>query len=228
MPSRRTLAVTAGYAALAAADTVLAGKTSKAARRARFLVKPLLMPALSTAFVEATPGRNDVLHRSTVAAQAFSWGGDVALLGSGDKAFLAGVGSFFAAHVAYITGFASVRADRKDVDPKPLKAAAALFATSAPVMGLAARRKNPDLALPVVGYSAILATMFASSTALSSTVQPRARKTILAGTSLFLLSDTLLGVQEFLLKEKHPALESAVMGTYAAGQALIAGGVAHR
>lgn len=228
MPSRRTLAVTAGYAALAAADTVLAGKTSKAARRARYLVKPLLMPALSTAFVEATPGRNDVLHRSTVAAQAFSWGGDVALLGSGDKAFLAGVGSFFAAHVAYIAGFASVRADRKDVDPKPLKAAAALFATSAPVMGLAARRKNPDLALPVVGYSAILATMFASSTALSSTVQPRARKTILAGTSLFLLSDTLLGIQEFLLKEKHPALESAVMGTYAAGQALIAGGVAHR
>jgi uncharacterized membrane protein YhhN len=228
MPSRRTLAATAGYAALAAVDTVLAGKSSVRARRARFLVKPLLMPALAAAFVDATPGRTDLLRRSTVAAQAFSWSGDVALLGKGDKAFLAGVGSFFVAHAAYITGFASARADRDRIDPNGLKAAAAMLLTSAPVMGLAARRKDPKLALPVVGYSAILATMFATSTALDPSISPQARRTIKAGTTLFLISDSLLGVQDFLLKQKHPALESAVMATYTAGQALIAGGVAQR
>jgi uncharacterized membrane protein YhhN len=228
MPSRRTLAATAGYAALAAVDTVLAAKSSTAARRARYLVKPLLMPALATAFVEATPGRTDALRRSTLAAQAFSWGGDVAMLGKGDKAFLAGVGSFFAAHAAYITGFASALADRDHIDPRGLKAAGAMLVTTAPLMGLAARRKNPDFALPIVGYSAIIATMFAASTALDPSVSPQARRTITAGTTLFLLSDTLLGVQDFLLKEKNPALESAVMATYTAGQALIAGGVAHR
>lgn len=228
MPSRRTLAAAAGYTALAAVDTVLAGKTSKAARRTRFLVKPLLMPALATAFTEATPGRTDVLKRSTAAAQAFSWGGDVALLGKGDRAFLVGVGSFFAAHAAYITGFASAHADREHIDPNGLKAAAAMFATTAPVMSLAARRRSPELGLPILGYGTILATMFASSTTLDGEMKRRARRTIKAGTTLFLLSDTLLGIQEFLLKEKHPALESAVMATYTAGQGLIAAGVADR
>lgn len=228
MPSRRTLAATAGYAALATVDTVLAGKTSKAARRTRFLVKPLLMPALATAFNEATPGRTDALKRSTAAAQAFSWGGDVALLGSGDRAFLTGVASFFAAHAAYITGFASARADREHLDPNGLKAAAAMWVTTAPVMGLAARRKRPEMGLPIVGYGTILAAMFASSTTLDPAIKPAARRTIKAGTTLFLLSDTLLGVQEFLLRKKHPALESAVMATYTAGQGLIAAGVAHR
>ena len=228
MPSRRTLAAAAGYTALAAVDTVLAGKTSKSARRARYVVKPLLMPALTAAFTEATPGRTDTLRRSTAAAQAFSWGGDVALLGKGEKAFLAGVGSFFAAHAAYIAGFTSARADRLDIDPNGLKAAAAMWVTTAPVMGLAARRKSPELGLPIVGYGTILAAMFASSTALDTSIKPRARRTIKAGTALFLVSDTLLGVQKFILKEKNPALESAVMATYTAGQGLIAAGVADR
>jgi uncharacterized membrane protein YhhN len=226
MPSRRTLAAAAGYAALAATDAVLAGKTSKSARRARFAIKPLLMPALSTAFTDATSGRKDALARSTAAAQVFSWGGDVALLGRGDNAFLAGVGSFAAAHAAYITGFASRHASRETLDPKGIKAAGAMWATTAPVMGLAARRRAPELGLPIAGYSTMLAAMFATSTALDPAIRPRARTTIKAGTALFLLSDSLLGVQEFLLKRHSPALESAVMATYTAGQGLIAAGVA--
>jgi uncharacterized membrane protein YhhN len=226
MPSRRTLAAAAGYTALAAADSYLAGRTSKAARRARFVLKPLLMPTLSVAFTEATRGRTDALTRSTQAAQAFSWGGDVALLGNGDKAFLSGVGSFAGAHAAYITGFAS-RRDRGPLLEHPgLKAAAALWATTAPVMGIAAARKSRDLGLPVAGYSTILATMFATSTMLDPTIDARARRTLQAGTGLFLLSDSLLGVQEFLLRRHSPALESAVMATYTAGQGLIAAGVA--
>jgi uncharacterized membrane protein YhhN len=228
MPSRRTLAATAGYAALATVDTVLASKSTKAARRARYLVKPLLMPALRTAFLEATPGRYDRLKRTTATAEAFSWGGDVALLGSGDRAFLAGVGSFFGAHLAYITGFSSVRQRPLRLDSSGVKAAAGLFLTAAPVLGLAARRKSPELALPVVGYAGVLAAMFATSTMLDPTIDPRARRTIQAGTTLFLVSDSILAVQKFLLNKEHPALEAAVMATYTAGQGLIAGGVAHR
>ena len=226
MPSRRTLVAAAGYTAMATADTILAGKTSKAARRARFVLKPLLMPTLSVAFSEATRGRTDTLTRSTQAAQALSWGGDVALLGSGDKAFLTGVGSFAGAHAAYITGFAS-RRDRGRVSEHPgLKAAAAMWATTAPVMGLAAALKSRDLGLPVAGYATILATMFGASTLLDPSISANARRTLQVGTGLFLLSDSLLGVQEFLLRSHSPALESAVMATYTAGQGLIAAGVA--
>lgn len=226
MPSRRTLAAVAGYTALATADTILAGKTSKAARRARFVLKPLLMPTLSVAFGEATRGRSDTLTRSTRAAQAFSWGGDVALLGSGDKAFLTGVGSFAGAHAAYITGFATRRDRGPLLHHTGLKAAAAMWGATAPVMGLAAARRNRDLGLPIAGYGTILATMFAASTLLDPSINTTARRTLQAGTGLFLLSDSLLGVQEFLLREHNPALESAVMATYTAGQGLIAAGVA--
>jgi uncharacterized membrane protein YhhN len=226
MPSRRTLAAAAGYTALAAADTILAGKTSKAARRARFVLKPLLMPTLSAAFSEVTRGRTDTLTRSTQAAQALSWGGDVALLGSGDKAFLTGVASFAGAHAAYITGFAS-RRDRGPVLRHPgLKAAAGMWATTAPVMGIAAARKSRELGVPVAGYGTILAVMFATSTLLDPSINANARRTLQTGTGLFLLSDSLLGAQEFLLRKHSPALESAVMATYTAGQGLIAAGVA--
>lgn len=226
MPSRKTLAAAAGYAALAATDTYLAGRSTKGARRLRYLVKPLLMPALSTAFSSATAGRTDTLRQGTLAAQVFSWGGDVALLGKGDRAFLTGVGSFGAAHAAYITGFGSARGARDEIDLTGAKAAGAIWSTTAPVMGLAARRKNPAMGLPIVGYGAILASMFAASTTLDPAVKPRARRTIKAGTALFLLSDSLLGIQLFLLRKPHPVLESAVMGTYTAGQGLIALGVA--
>ena len=101
-----------------------------------------------------------------------------------------------------------------------------MWATTAPVMGLGAARKSRGLGLPVAGYATILATMFGASTLLDPSISAHARRTLQAGTGLFLLSDTLLGVQEFLLRSHSPALESAVMATYTAGQGLIAAGVA--
>ena len=52
------------------------------------------------------------------------------------------------------------------------------------------------------------------------------RTTLQAGTALFLVSDSLLAIQTFLLPRPRPLLESAVMATYTVGQGLIAAGVA--
>jgi uncharacterized membrane protein YhhN len=93
-------------------------------------------------------------------------------------------------------------------------------------MALAAGRKDPTLRLPIAAYAGILSTMFATSTMLRRSIPANARRRILAGTSLFLISDSLLGVQDFLLKEESPTLEAAVMGSYTAGQWLIAEGAA--
>ena len=97
---------------------------------------------------------------------------------------------------------------------------------TAPVMAVAASRTNRDLAVPVVAYSAALAGMFASATRLDPGLSRRGRRTVLVGASLFLVSDTLLGAQKFLLAKQHPRLETAVMATYTAGQGLIAAGSA--
>lgn len=216
MPRDRTR--TGAYAALAAADTVLAG--TPRLRRARLLTKPLLMPALAATLW--TADREDPSVRRTLAAQALCWGGDVALMGAGRRPFLAGLGSFFAAHLAYVTAFRS-RTTTPLAGTASGRAALAAGAVLAPSMGFAAWRRDSRLAAPVAAYGVVLTTMVAASAA----VPPeRGRSRILAGTSLFLLSDTLIGLQRFVLGESSATLESAVMATYTAGQWLISEGVA--
>lgn len=225
----RALLPTTAYAVLAVADTVAAGRTdSTAARRARYVLKPALMPALTAAFVRGTPVDGDarVLRGGTVAAQAFSWGGDVALLARGERAFLAGVGSFAAAHVAYVAALLSVRGRREDVDRTGIAVALGVWATAGPAMSLAAGRTDPALRGPVAAYATILSAMFASSRMLDPGLPRSARRRLQAGTALFLVSDTVLATQKFVLRNPHPVLESVVMATYTAGQGLIAAGVA--
>jgi uncharacterized membrane protein YhhN len=223
MRNRRLLA-TLGYLGLAAADTYLAGRQGKAASRARFLTKPLLMPTLVATTELASRGEGGALVRGVEAAQVFSWGGDLALLGRDSRRFLAGVGSFALAHVCYVSVFGAARDPQaRPTDAGP-KVGAATWLVAAPVMALAAGRQDAAMRLPIAAYSGILTTMFATSTTLDRSIPTSARRRILAGTSLFLLSDSLLGVQKFLRRRPSPALESAVMGTYTAGQWLIAEG----
>lgn len=218
------LAATAGYLALAGVDTYLAGRTSTAARRARYVTKPLLMPTLATATHLAAGDTSTGLVRGVQAAQAFSWGGDVALLGRGRTSFLSGVGSFLLAHVAYIGGFATAKDPSAGLSSPGVKAGATAWAATAPVLALAAGRQDPTLRGPIATYAGVLSAMFATSTMLRRSMPARARRQVLAGSALFLLSDSLLGTGKFLLQEGHPALESAVMATYTGGQWLIAEG----
>lgn len=227
MPVSRALLATSGYAALAILDSALAGSARR--RSTRRITKPLLMPALLVATRSATPpaARGTALARGTFAAQVFSWGGDIALLGRGERAFLTGLGSFLAAHVGYIAAFASARDRTGTPLGRPLvRAAAAIWVTATPVMAVAAHRRSPALAGPVAGYGTALAAMVAASGALDPEQDATGRRAVAAGTGLFLVSDSLLGAQRFLLAESRPSLERAVMVTYAAGQGLIALGVA--
>ena len=213
----RTLAGPA-YAALAAADTVLAGAPHR--RRLRWLTKPLLMPALAATLL--TTGRDDAAVRRTVAAQALCWGGDIALMGSGRRPFLAGLGAFLGGHVAYLGAFRA-RSSTSLLGTPAGRAALGAGAVLAPTMGLAARRTDPRLAVPVAAYGLVLATMVAAS---ASVAPERGGSRILTGTTLFLVSDTLLAIRTFVLSEQSPALDSAVMATYTAAQWFISDAVA--
>ncbi|MBS2937333.1 lysoplasmalogenase [Nocardioides sp. J2M5] len=221
MPSARALVRPAAYVALAVADTIAAGR-GPTARRLRYVLKPALMPALAWASAEHADGSQ--LARRTTAAQWLSWGGDVALLGDGERAFLAGVGSFFGAHVAYVAGFLSVR------DPEPgwsdLRLPLALWAAAAPVMGLAAGRQDPSLRAPVTAYATVLSAMFAASRLVDRSLPRSSQRALRAGTALFVVSDTVLATQAFVLARPRPAIDAFVMATYTAGQGLIAAGVA--
>jgi uncharacterized membrane protein YhhN len=229
-----TSAAALAYTALAALDTYLAGR-SVLVRPLRLLTKPLLMPALMLAFARATqleppatPTRHHRLTRAgTLVAQGFSCGGDVALLSKSEPAFLGGVGSFFGAHVAYTATF--VANGRPATDPTGRRTTLVTLGVAGslvPVVAWAAGRRSPSLRAPIAAYAAMITAMVASSTRLSDEVPPRARRTIVSGTGLFLASDSVLAVRKFLMENPKPLSDAVVMGTYTAGQGLIALGLA--
>ncbi len=186
------------FAALAAADTLLAATGRDRQRR---LTKPLLMPLLMA-------GRD----RPTQRALALGGAGDVALLGSSETAFMAGLVSFLAGHVAWIIALRQ-RPGGGHLRARPALAVphVAAFVTLNAYLW---QRTGKDR-VPVIVYSAALLAM--SLTALDSG-SPRTA----AGGALFLASDALLALEKF--GGLHlPAHEGLVMATYTSAQALLAG-----
>lgn len=235
-PRLRTAAAASAYAALAVADTRLATRTSAGARGLRLLTKPLLMPTLALAYAEATrPAPTELAPRAgarrlrtgTLTAQALSGLGDVALLGSGQRSFLTGLGSFFAAHVSYVAAYSGVARPWTDRSHRAgVVAAAGVFATAGPALALAAGRRDPALRGPVLAYAGVLSSMVAASTRLSPAVPMGARATLAAGTASFLVSDATIGLRNFVWRDPSSRSDGFVMGSYTLGQGLIALGSA--
>ncbi len=227
MPTLRTSTkLKLAYVALAATDTWLSGQPNRWAHRARFLTKPLLMPTLAGSLATNPNAVGSPLRTSTLAAQVGGWGGDVALLGEGTRPFLAGAGSFAVGHAAYLTGFVRHRSHAPLSTTVGARAVAGSWVATAPVMAIMARRKNPELGGPVLGYATVLAAVAARSMHLDPTLSVAARRLTAAGAGMFMLSDTLLGVRKFVLQDPPPALETAVMATYTAAQFLLSEGAA--
>jgi uncharacterized membrane protein YhhN len=186
------------FVAVAAADTLLAATRHD---RHRWLTKPLLMPALMV-------GRD----RPTQRALALGGVGDVALLGSGEAAFTAGLVSFLAGHVAWIIALRQ-RPGGGRLRDRPALAAPYVGAFAA-LNAYLWKHTGKDR-VPVLVYSAALLAM--SLAALDSGSSKTA-----AGGALFLVSDALLALEKF--GDVHlPGNESLVMATYISAQALLAG-----
>lgn len=204
--STRTL----GYGVLAAADTLLAGL---GARRARWLTKPLLMPALAGCVPAAGPDLRTAIALSGV--------GDIALLGRGSAAFGAGLGSFLGGHLAYVHVMNRLRQGERHVPATVLLALAGVGQAAA-----LARSAGP-LAGPVLAYSAVISSM--GSAALSVRAlddsERAAVRSLQAGAVCFIVSDALVGTRRFLAPERlDRRLDAAVMATYTLAQWLLVTG----
>ncbi|MGW4898835.1 lysoplasmalogenase [Kitasatospora sp. NPDC004240] len=211
-----------GYAAASAAHlgAILAG--SEVLRHA---TKPTLMPLLAahSGLAAAAPAGRASAGPAVAAgsggapgllvpALVASTGGDVLLQLGNDPAFLAGMGSFAAAHVCYVTMFVRQGAltDRR----RTALVAAAYAAAWAAIIG----QLWPDLGdlrIPVAGYSLLLAATAVTSAGLG----PRTG----LGGALFLLSDTLIATK--LAKWRQlPGHQFWIMATYLLAQYLLASG----
>jgi uncharacterized membrane protein YhhN len=185
------------FVALATADTLLAATGRDRQRR---LTKPLLMPTLMI-------GRDRARQR----ALALGWAGDMALLGAGDAAFMAGLASFLASHLAWI---AVLRERHTGGRLRARPALAAPYIAAFGALNAYLWKRTGKDRIPVIVYSTALLAM--SLAALDSR-SPKAA----TGGALFLVSDTLLALEKFAAVHL-PAHQGLVMATYAGAQALLA------
>lgn len=152
-------------------------------------------------------------------ALALSAAGDAFLAQEGEKAFLAGLASFLAAHIAYVVLFLLAGGGLETLAGARWRFVLCAFAIAAAIFLL--RHLLPavgrHMRLPVTFYTiAILAMLLAAATV--------AAPAILIGALLFVISDTLLAIGRFLLAPQSPRqllLGKAVWISYYLAQAAI-------
>lgn len=173
-------------------------------------LKPLLMLLLLAAFLFSLPRVRSELALLGSLGILFSWAGDVTLGAPGDLSFLVGLGFFLLAHVAYIVLFLR-RLRMRRLRPVALVYLAwwvALVVVLAPHLGA--------LLVPVAVYGLVLGSMGA--------IGLSCNRWIAIGGALFVISDTLLGLNRFLPGFELWQVHTIIMLTYLAAQGLIAYG----
>lgn len=180
------------------------------AHRSRLLLKPLasagfILTALAT-------GVSDTYGRWVLAGLMLSAVGDVALLGDGRPAFLAGLSAFLLAHVAYMLGFLHLGPSLPAV-----MIAGGVLTVAAVFVGRWLIPHVPHaLRRPVIVYVVIISAMTTAAAGLASS------QTVLipAGAILFYLSDLAVARNRFVA----PGWINRIWGlpTYYAGQVLLA------
>ena len=167
----------------------------------KYITKPLLMPALILFYLSGVARPVSVRDRLMVAAFAFSWMGDIALMFAGgrEQFFLLGLIGFLITHVIYIVSFTMV-ADRS-VSPllkHKIWVAIPLAAYLAALLAVVFPAVDPPMKVPVAVYSAVIATMAVFALNRYKRVNDSSGALVLGGALLFMFSDSLIAINKFL------------------------------
>jgi uncharacterized membrane protein YhhN len=150
-----------------------------------------------------------------IAGLALSALGDLFLSRDGEKAFISGLVSFLAAHVAYIVLFASIGQGPAVLLSMPLfPAAAAMVAASLALLRIILRHVSGELRVPVMVYCTALVLMGLAAFATE-------RPLIIAGAVMFVASDAILAWEKFVetaASARKPPMRLAVWALYYAAQ----------
>lgn len=206
-----TAAPTALFAAAGVAAAVDWRAVIVADRRSEIVAKPLVTLLLVAAVATLTPA-SEVRRDAVLAALVLSLVGDVALLAP--AGFLAGLGAFLAAHLAYVVGFAAGGGlSRLALVPSAVLLATAGIPVATRLVAGLRRSGEKRLVGPVLVYAGALSAM--ATCAIAS-----GRWLAAVGGILFLASDTLLADDRFV--SPRPESRVVVMVTYHLAQAALA------
>jgi uncharacterized membrane protein YhhN len=183
-----------------------------------YISKPLIVISIAGYFLSRTAGTSPTLKKWILAALFFSWIGDILLMfqASDQLFFLLGLSSFLLAHIFYIIFFQSIRA-REKVSPKVwLLLIVLLYYT--PLISFLSPHLH-DMKLPVVIYGAVISLMLSLAMDMLFIPNKRAGRWMMTGAVLFVLSDSVLAINQFY--QPFPLAGVIIMLTYGLAQLFI-------
>lgn len=186
--------------------------------------KAILVPILSLAIVFGESHENRV-RSAAVIALGFSWVGDILLIfahGS-PRFFLAGLGAFLLAHIAFAICFILIRRGYGISGRPPFLAIAATGAYATGMFALIAPYAAA-MAAPVAAYAVVIGCMLIAAISASDRRAAPGGMICVAGAICFLVSDSILGINRFAIP--IPYAHALVMLTYGAAQVLLVEGIA--
>lgn len=183
-----------------------------------YLAKPGCMVFLVAAATRIDPA-DGAARTALVGALALSTLGDVFLMlpgrqpgTPGPNLFVAGLGSFLLAHLAYVVGFGLEDVEVGGLAVGLVPVALIVLTVGRKVVAAVKASDEPELATPVTAYVAVISLMVLGA---FGTVDPRA----MLGACLFAGSDSLIAWERFV--RRRPWGPIAIIVTYHLAQALL-------
>ena len=187
----------------------------------QFITKPLLMPLLAIYLLLRTNTINSNLKGWIFLALFFSWAGDIFLLleERGSNFFLFGLSAFLVAQVFYIVFFHNIRM-REYIRGNALLLLLVIVYYSVLINVLAPYLGNMKLPVRIYGVVLSFMVMLAMHTMLGK--NKKAALWMTMGAILFVVSDSLLGVNKFFSGFNNAGV--VIMLTYGLAQLFITEG----
>lgn len=185
-------------------------------------LKPLLMPLMLYYLIERAAGKIYRNHLILALGLIIAWIGDILLLNKEPLFLKAGIGVFLITQILYLIIFKSniVGSVKQAILENKVVSGAILLYLIAMLLAAAL-----FVEIPMVFFISIYAIAVAGST-LTSYLQDKSQPgygLTTIGMSLFLISDTLIGINNFITA--IPLAPLFIMGTYGIAQYLITEGV---
>ena len=183
-----------------------------------YFTKPLIMIAIMIFYFIQTQKQRTLQDKLMLIAFLFSMLGDTFLMFKGERNFMFGLGSFLITHLFYIFVFSH------NILKINLFARLLFLVFSAIMLFLLQHNISNSLLIPIIIY--MITITFMAISASERNTNPQSFRFVLIGAILFVLSDSLIAIDKFVMP--IPFQTFLIMGAYVLAQYLICVGFLKR
>jgi uncharacterized membrane protein YhhN len=191
-----------------------------------WFTKPLLMPILLVLFLLNAKNNPSKERLFFIGALTFSLAGDVFLMFRREDLFVFGLASFLIGHIAYILSFnGRIKAANVSMIQKVFTSLPFLVFVLAFLWILypyiMAKPETEPLFGPVSVYASVIALMGFTSFLRKKGVTDFGFWAVFGGAVLFMISDSCIAINKFIMDEQMPYKGLVIMSTYGIAQYLM-------